>query len=64
MIAALLVLALAFPPACPDVCVWPHRTGMTEDSPGWDCRMDGNQICGPGNAQGVAPGYYGQGGTP
>jgi hypothetical protein len=31
---------------------------ITEDSPAWDCRTDGNHICGPHNAQGVAPGLY------
>lgn len=30
--------------------------GQAEDSPGWDCRLDGNQICGPGN--GVQAGQY------
>lgn len=32
---------------------------ILEDESGWDCRTMGNRICGPGNAQGVAPGYYG-----
>ncbi|GAB4588717.1 hypothetical protein [Nocardia sp. IFM 10818] len=39
-----------------------------EDHPAWDCRVDGNQICGPdayvldgyGEPVPVAPGYYGQ----
>jgi hypothetical protein len=34
---------------------------ITEDSPGWDCRVHGNQICGPTNDQGVPAGVYGQG---
>ena len=29
-----------------------------EDSPEWDCTTMGNQVCGPGNPQGVAPGRY------
>jgi hypothetical protein len=35
--------------------------GLTEDSPGWDCRIHGNRVCGPGNDQGVAPGDYREG---
>ncbi|QGH75311.1 membrane protein [Mycobacterium phage Quesadilla] len=29
-----------------------------EDDPAFDCRIHGNRICGPGNAQGVPPGQY------
>lgn len=32
---------------------------IEEDDPRWDCRTMGNLECGPGNAQGVAPGDYG-----
>jgi hypothetical protein len=32
-----------------------------EDEPGWDCTVDGNRVCGPGNANGVAPGCYADG---
>ncbi|WP_305781411.1 hypothetical protein [Nocardia nova] len=38
----------------------PHRVdNVPEDSPEFDCRIDGNQICGPDNDLGVAPGYWG-----
>jgi hypothetical protein len=33
-------------------------SGPTEDSPGWDCRVHGNRVCGPGNGQGVPAGDY------
>jgi hypothetical protein len=33
-------------------------SGPTEDSPGWDCRVHGNRVCGPGNAQNVPAGDY------
>lgn len=29
-----------------------------EDDPWWDCRVDGNRICGPSNVQGVPAGMY------
>ena len=31
-----------------------------EDQPCWDCRTMGNLECGPGNAQGVPAGDYGE----
>ncbi len=31
---------------------------ISEDSSTWDCRVDGNRMCGPGNAQQVIPGCY------
>ncbi|MGE2717578.1 hypothetical protein ACQI4L_26245 [Mycolicibacterium litorale] len=31
---------------------------ITEDSPAWDCRINGNGVCGPDNAQGVQAGQY------
>lgn len=37
-----------------------HATAApAEDSPAFDCRVHGNQICGPNNSQGVPAGYYG-----
>ncbi len=38
----------------------PNATGdaITEDSPAWDCRVDGNRICGPTNTQQVAAGCF------
>jgi len=41
-----------------DVFATAPASGPTEDSPGWDCRVHGNRICGPGNSQGVPAGYY------
>lgn len=32
---------------------------ISDDSPAFDCRFMGNHICGPGNDQGVKPGWYG-----
>jgi len=32
-----------------------NATVIEEDSPGWDCRIHGNRVCGPDNAQGVTP---------
>lgn len=36
---------------------------VEEDSPDWDCVGMGNRICGPGNARGVVPGCYDDGGV-
>jgi hypothetical protein len=41
-----------------DVFATGPSSGPTEDSPQWDCRIHGNRICGPGNAQNVPAGYY------
>jgi len=44
--------------ACPPL---PHRGyHVDEHSPTFDCRVDGDQVCGPGNVQDVAPGFYGK----
>ncbi len=32
--------------------------GPAEDEPGWDCRTQGNHICGPANTDGITPGLY------
>lgn len=32
---------------------------VEEDSLLWDCRIDGDQVCGYGNSTGVTAGYYG-----
>lgn len=32
--------------------------GPQEDEPGWDCRTQGNRICGPDNSTGVPAGDY------
>ena len=52
--AAALVAALVFLAGPPDIT--PAR--VVEDSAEWDCRRDGNQICGAGNHQGVPVGRY------
>lgn len=31
---------------------------VQEDDPGWDCRVDGDRVCGPTNVQGVPAGLY------
>jgi len=49
-LAAVLAAALA---AAPGVTAHP-----AEDDPAFDCRVHGNQVCGPDNPQGVAPGDY------
>ena len=46
------VIAMSHPQAPFDTTT----TVIEEDSPAWDCRVDGNRICGPDNAQGVTPG--------
>lgn len=52
--------------------VYLHRVAETapaqaqqvqEDDPSWDCRTDGNRICGPDNVQDVQPGCYSDAGT-
>ena len=48
------VIAMSHPQAPVDTTT----TVIEEDSPAWDCRVDGNRICGPDNAQGVTPGDY------
>jgi len=37
-----------------------NGSAIEEDDPRWDCRTMGNRECGPGNAQGVPPGDYGE----
>lgn len=34
---------------------------VQEDSPEWDCRTMGNQVCGPSNDQGMTAGQYANG---
>lgn len=35
-----------------------HADPIAEDDPAWDCRVNGNQVCGPDNSNHVAPGLY------
>jgi hypothetical protein len=35
---------------------------ITEDTPGFDCRYNGNHICGPGNSNHVKAGLYNRNG--
>jgi len=62
LVAALTAaLALAGAVALPPAHGLPQRQlAIEEDDPGWDCRTDGNLLCGPGNDQGVPAGYYGE----
>lgn len=50
-LAALASMAFAAAPAQAD-------SPVTEDDPRWDCRVMGDDICGPGNSNGVEPGLY------
>lgn len=36
----------------------PQHDQVQEDEPGWDCKVNGNRICGPTNDQGVQAGCY------
>lgn len=53
MIKTLCILVVAAIVSAPIAGAQP-----VEDSPGWDCRIHGNQICGPTNSQGVPAGNY------
>jgi hypothetical protein len=52
----LAALAVTIPPGPASA-----DTAILEDSAGWDCRVHGNRVCGPGNAQGVPAGDYSTG---
>jgi hypothetical protein len=54
---AAALIALAHPQAPVDTTT---VVTIEEDSPQWDCRVDGNRVCGEGNSQGVPAGDYGQ----
>lgn len=45
-------LALASPEPASSVAV------PNEDEPGWNCAIQGNRMCGPGNSSGLQPGCY------
>lgn len=52
-IMAALVAVLVFITGPPDIIparVLDPRSVVLEDDPRWDCRTDGNRICGSGNA--------------
>ena len=34
---------------------------IQEDDAAWDCRIMGDEVCGPNNSNGVAPGWYVEG---
>ena len=52
----LIVAALLF--GTVGVATAQAHPGHQEDDPGWNCAVDGNRVCGPGNANGVTPGRY------
>ena len=52
----LAALAVTIPPVPASA-----DTAILEDSAGWDCRVHGNRVCGPGNNQGVPAGDYSTG---
>lgn len=62
-VAGWLLLAAIIAGADPTAFLRPPdytvKRTVEEDSPAWDCRTMGNKVCGPHNAQGLAPGYYG-----
>lgn len=62
-IAGWLLLAAIIAGADPTAFLRPPDYAVTgtveEDSPAWDCRTMGNEVCGPHNAQGLPAGYYG-----
>lgn len=37
------------------------QPAVTEDDPGWDCRVQGDRVCGPTNDQGMPAGLYSNG---
>jgi hypothetical protein len=60
-LGAALAAVLVFLTGPPDVV--PARVPnlgavVLEDNPAWDCRRDGNHVCGLGNAQNVPAGRY------
>lgn len=62
LVAALGAAALADPQLDENRMPMSHvtvtQTAITEDTPAWDCRVNGNRVCGPHNAQDVTPGCY------
>ena len=57
-VLAAVAVFLAGPPEIVPARVPDTRAAVLEDDPRWDCRTDGNRICGPGNAQNVPAGRY------
>jgi hypothetical protein len=57
-----ILVAAAIAVSSPQLAPVDDTTTITiqEDDPRWDCRTMGNRICGEGNSEGVAPGYYGE----
>lgn len=58
-LAALAITLTLSAVVAPTVAV-ADPSGPPEDSPAFDCRHDGNRVCGPGNDQGVPAGDYSQ----
>ena len=54
--AAVVTAVLVLLTGPPDIV--PARVPIVEDSVGWDCRTDGNRICGPDNSNALPAGCY------
>ena len=52
----LISAAIGVPLAGPTIAISHATPVVQEDDPGWDCRLDGNRICGPTNTEAIAAG--------
>jgi hypothetical protein len=65
-VLTIIIAMIAFSPSepaqaqstAPATMAQPSAPAITEDSPAFDCRVDGNHLCGPNNSNGATPGYY------
>lgn len=60
-LTAAVLIAVAATGCQNELALFPHAsadTAVTEDSPAWNCVLDGNRVCGPNNVQHTAPGCY------
>lgn len=56
--AALITAAIGIPLAGPTITIANASPAIQEDDPRWDCRVNGDRVCGPTNDQGVPAGLY------
>ncbi|GAS98822.1 uncharacterized protein RMCC_5787 [Mycolicibacterium canariasense] len=56
--AGILIGAAIGVPIGPAIITAHAAPTIQEDDPDWDCRVDGDRVCGPTNTQGVATGLY------
>lgn len=57
-VVGLLVAVVTLTPGQTEPAHVAQAAIVQEDSPAWDCRTMGNHLCGPGNSNGVVPGFY------